>query len=279
VRLTWPSICLSFAAIRRIDKGIELFLDIEKLITPNGIWPKSAISLKKIYNDKHDTYRYIASASYINLDDVDSILSIFPTLSDKVALPQDIDITGILKNSVIKYDPTLDNNEQIYIDAEFSHLGGQFNDPPVNIYGLNGQVQGTQREGNIHIESSSVELEPGKFQVEPLTFYELNTELNWQFKKNNLILTTELLDTHTKDFDLQLKGKLEFNQNKKSPFVDILLELSNGEVDKIADYLPARTSVKGIRWIRNSFITGNIPYAEFVFSKFNSNNRFNVGIM
>jgi len=53
----------NFSATRRTDKGFELLLDIEELITPNDIWPESIFCISKIYNDKHDEYHYVASAS------------------------------------------------------------------------------------------------------------------------------------------------------------------------------------------------------------------------
>ena len=255
----------NFSAIRRIDKGFEFSLNLEKLITPNGEWPETVFSLKKIYIDEHDKYRYIAGASYLDLDDVNSFLNIFSNLSNEFPLSNDFEITGVLQNTVIKYDPTLEIDKKIYIDTGFSQLGGQFNDIPLKLEGFSGQIQGTRREGSLQIATRSAELELGKLFVHPLTFYELNTELNWQFKNNNLFLTTDLLDTHTQDFNLKLKGNLEFNQDRTLPFINVLVELSNGEVNKVVNYLPTATPKKISNWLRNSLVTGEIPSAKFVF--------------
>ena len=255
----------NFSATRRIDKGFEFSLNLEKLITPNGEWPETVFSLKKIYIDEHDKYRYIASASYLDLDDVNSFLNIFSNLSNEFPLSNNFEITGVLQNAVIKYDPTLEIDEKIYIDTGFSQLGGQFNDIPLKLEGFSGQIQGTRREGSLQIATRSAELELEKLFVHPLTFYELNMELNWQFKNNNLFLTTDLLDTHTQDFNLKLKGNLEFNQDRTLPFINVLVELSDGEVDKVVNYLPTATPEKVSRWLRNSFVTGEIPSATFVF--------------
>ena len=255
----------SFSATRRIDKGIEVTLDIEELVTPNGTWPESEFSLKKIYDDEHDKYRYITSASYLNLDDVTSFLNVFSDLTDRILPTNDFNITGILQNSVIKYDPTLDSSERIYIESEFSQLGTQFNKRHLKLEGLSGQIQGTQHEGRIRIVSSLAELELDDLLVHPLIFYEVNTELNWQYKDNSLLLSTELFDAHTQDFGIQLKGNLKYDQNRKHPFVNMLLELSNGEIEKVADYLPKTASEKLSRWLRRSFVTGEIPSAKFVF--------------
>lgn len=255
----------SFSATRRTDSGIELTLDLEELITPNGEWPETVFSLKKIYIDEHDKYRYIASASYLKLDDIDSFLNIFSDLPEKFYPSNNFDITGVLQNTVIKYDPTLEPDKKIYIDTGFSQLGGQFNDIPLKLEGFSGQIQGTRREGSVHIATNSAELELDDFLVRPLTFYELNTELNWQYKDNSLLLSTELLDAHTQDFAIQLKGDLKYDQDRELPFVNMLFELSNGEIEKIADYLPKTTSEKLSRWLRKSFVTGEIPSAIFVF--------------
>jgi uncharacterized protein (TIGR02099 family) len=255
----------NFSVTRRIDKGIELTLDIEKLVTPNGMWPETAISIKKIYDKEHYKYRYIANASYLKLDDIDTFLNVFSNLSDKFLQVNDIELTGSLRNSLIKYDPTLEPSERFYIESEFSHLGTQSNDNSFKIEGLSGHLHGTQGQGNLHITSNVAGLELDSFLAHPLTFYELNTELNWQFKNNNLLLSTPLLDTHTQDFNLQVKGDLIFNHDRKLPFVDLLLELSNVEIDKVTDYLPINTPENLTRWLSNSLVSGKIPSANFIF--------------
>jgi len=255
----------NFSATRRTDKGIEITFNIKELITPNGSWPESLISLKKIYVAEHDEYRYIANASYLDLDDVSSFLQVFTNLSKEFTPLNDFEFTGNIQNSVIKYDPMLDNSEKIYIEAEFSQLNAKFGDPSIELEGLNGHIQGTQKQGSIRIASNVTKIKPGGFLTKPLVFYELNTDLSWQFKDKNLFISTRLLDAHTQDFDLQLKGKLNFIHGRELPFIDILLELSNGELDKVARYLPTSTPEKITRWIDNSLVTGNIPSAEFVF--------------
>ena len=255
----------SFSATRRIDNGIEVTLEIEELVTANGAWPKSVFSLKKIYDDEHNKYRYITNASYLNLDDIDPFLNLFSHLSNDFLQVSNLELTGSLQNSVIRYDPTLEPSERFYIESEFSQLGARFNEPYLKLEGLSGQIQGTQNEGRIHIVSSLAELELDDLLVHPLIFYEVNTELNWQYKDNSLLLSTELFDAHTQDFGIQLKGNLKYDQNRKLPFVNMLLELSNGEIEKVADYLPKTASEKLSRWLRKSFVTGEIPSAKFVF--------------
>lgn len=255
----------NFSATRRIDKSIELKLDIEKLVTPNGIWPETAIFFKRIYDNEYDKYRYIANTSYLKLDDIDTILNVFSNLSGKFLPVNDVELTGSLKNSLIKYDPTLEPTEKFYIESEFSQLGTQSNNNSLKIEGLSGHIQGTQGQGNLHITSNVAGLELDNILAHPLTLYELNTELNWQFKNNNLLISTPLLDVHTQDFNLQVKGDLIFNHDMKLPFVDILLELSNVEIDKIAAYLPINTPEGLTHWLSNSLISGEIPSAEFTF--------------
>ena len=255
----------SFVITRRTNKDIELAFDLEELITPNGEWPETIFTVKRIYADEHGKYRYIANASYLKLDDMNSFLKIFSGLSTEFPLSNDFEITGVLQNSVIKYDPTLETDEKIYIDTGFSQLGGQFNDIPLKLEGLSGQIQGTRREGSIHIATSSAELELGQLFVDSLTLYELNTKLDWQFKNNNLLLKTDLLETHTQDFGLKLKGNLKFNHDRALPFIDALVELSDVELDKVVNYLPTAIPEEVSRWLSNSLLTGNIPSAEFVF--------------
>ncbi len=255
----------NFSATKRTDKGLELILDIEELITVNGHWPESLISLKKIYINEYDKYRYIANASYLNLDDINSFTSIFKNFSEKITSSNTFEFTGDIKNSVIKYDPTLDEAEKIYIKAEFSQLNAKFNDHTMELEGFSGHLQGTQKQGNMHIASSTAKIILGNFPAKPLALYELNTNLNWQTQDNNLLISTHLLSAHTQDFDLQLKGSLKFQQDRELPFVDMLIKLSNGKIDTVTDYLPASTPEDVTLWLNKALVAGKVPSAKFIF--------------
>ncbi len=254
-----------FYAIRRVDTGIEFMLDIEKLVTPNGVWPETAVSFKKIYDHESDKYRYIANASYLKLDDVDTFLKVFPDLSDKFLPIKDIEFTGNLQNSLIQYDPTLQPSENLYIESGFSQLGSQSSNHSLKIEGLSGYIEGTQRQGKLRLASSVVEVELNDVFARPLIFHELDTQLNWQFKNHNLLVSTHLLDTHTQDFNLQLKGDLTFYHDGKPPFVDMLLGLSNVQIDEAASYLPVNIPENFTHWLGKSLVSGEIPSAEFIF--------------
>lgn len=255
----------SFLARRRTDKGVDLAVDLEELVTSNGNWPKSSLSLNKIFDDKNHDYRYTAKTSFLNLDDIGSALAIASDYSDKLSAINKFRFTGILKNSVIKYDPALESTERLYLDSAFSQLSGQFEDQPFRFAGISGHVQGTQGQGNLHITSNMAELVLEEIQPQSVALYELNTELNWKFQDNNLSVNTPLLEAHTQDFNLRLKGKLNFQQDKALPFVDMALELSNFEIDKFADYLPVNTPDNVKHWLKSALVAGTIPSADFIF--------------
>ncbi len=255
----------NFLAVRGAREELELVFNIEDMVTPNGVWSESVISLKKIYDDEHGKYRYIASANYLNLDDIDYFRKTVLNLSDGF-LPINISgLTGHMRNVVAKYNPTIESSKQIYMEYEFSQLGGKINDSPFNIMGLSGHMKGTRNQGNIRLASDVSKFETGKLFTHPLIFYELNTELDWHSQNKFLIINTSLLDTHTKDFNIQLKGELKFEQNRKLPFVNTLIELSDIEINKIAKHLPSTIPEDIASWLNNSLVTGNIPSAKFVF--------------
>lgn len=256
----------NFSAIRKLNKSLEISLDVEELITNNGSWPASLMSLKKIYIDEHDAYKYIANASYLNLDDMNSFVKVFAGFSEKTLPFHTFEFAGNIKNSVIQYDPTLDSSEKIYIETDFSKLvATKHNNKSIRLEGLSGHLQGTQKQGSIHIASKTGKIMLGDFLSKPLMFHELDTNLNWKVQDNNLSISTQLFDIHTPDFDLQLKGNLQFQQDKPLPLVNVLLELSNSGMDKIASYLPTRDSKNILSWFKNLLVAGEIPAAEIVF--------------
>lgn len=255
----------NFLAIRTVDKGFDLSLNLKQLITKQATWPEFTMSLNKIYDNKSGQYKYLLSASYLNINDLVSLLNIYPNSpSDKLSLINDLEPTGHLKNSLFKYDPTLDNAEKFYIDAEFSELGLQHYDSAVTVKGLSGHVKGTSH-GSLHIRSNETEIHSLNFFDQPLTLYELNSKLNWKFHHGDLLANIHMLNTHTEDFNLQLIGTLEFRKDKELPFINILLDTQNLELNRVSHYFPKHMPEAVHTALTELLAGGEISSAKFIF--------------
>lgn len=250
----------NFMVTSRSDGGIHLLLDLEKLATENGTWPKSLLSLTQITDPEQDD-RYIINADYLNLDDINDLLQTFPALSQQPQAIKDFQLSGELNNTSIKYDPSLDQTRQLQISSEFSDLGIRDRHQKIAFEGLSGSIDGMQHAGTLHINSNIATLETTAF-VQPISFYELKTKLDWQFQDDELRLHSDQIKTHTEDFYLLLRGKMRFSPDKELPFIDMLMGIKDLEIKRLVPYLPTNLPTDFREWLSSSLRGGEINSAQ-----------------
>ena len=248
---------------RRTDGGIDLSLNIEKLRTENGSWPASTIYISKYFTDD-DHYRYISKSSYLKLDDISHIVKLFPDLWRNNKLIEQQSLRGILSHSLLIYDPSLPDEQQYFIDTDIilSHaiIGANKN----SIDGLSGHLQGTVNNGKFTIDSNKVDVDIPDVFDKRMEFFEVDGDFAWQKENNNFHITTEYFDAHTKDFNAFVKGQFIFKTDTKLPFTDIILGISNLDIEDISNYLPENISEKAGNWFRNALIGGTISSVDIV---------------
>ena len=253
-----------FLVTKRVDQGFELSLDIEKFSTQHSNWPESKFFLQKTqHKNKINKYKYLLNASYLNIQDIHDLINIIPHSSDILPLPNDLYLTGVAKNSVIKYDPILPDSQQFHIDTEFSDVTIQQHKPSIMLDALSGKITGTLQAGQLNLASSNTEIAFNELFKQAMRFSELNAAIDWYSQNNEVLLSTNQLNADNEDLNITLQGDLKFSQNNKLPFADISLTIEDGKLEKIVNYVPNKQLPKGLEtWLGYHPIAGNISVAQ-----------------
>ena len=257
------SVVAQLSASRKTDREIELSVHIDKLLTDDGEWSNTNISTHIVYLEEYDQYQYTVHAGHLDLGKVFPILQALPGFSEATAFAKNLHLEGILHNGLFKYDPTLPDAEQLYIEADFSQITGHAGKKYWGLKNLNGHLQGSLTKGKLSLREGMPELTMANLFNRALIFEQFNADFDWQYLDNKLLVGVEHLSGSAQHFDLELKGTLAFCPGKQSPYANISLKLSAGEVDQILDYLPAKIPTKFTNWLKKSLVAGEMPAANF----------------
>ena len=253
---------------RRADGGLDIFFAIKDLITKNGQWPESNISISKHYSQEDDSYRYIGQADYLKLEDLILLQQFLPEFQNKRIDFEKFYLQGDLKNTLLAYDPLLPTDEQFFVSSEINlsratiHPGDDTEDP--NISGLSGHLVGNRKEGTFSVNSELLELNLTNIFETPLIFSEINGDIKWHGGSENWIVTTHYLNAQTTDFSSGIKGSLTFGPDKALPFADLIINIKELRLDRLADHLPHAVPDEAKAWMEKSLVAGDLKSIDVV---------------
>ena len=254
-----------FSIKRRVDKGLDLILDIDTLTTANGEWPGSTISISKNLSNNNEQYRYLSQISYLKLDDISHFMKVFPELLSNITFLEQMELHGDLTDSIFIYDPSLPENEKFFIDTDISLLGAKNNSRDATINGLSGHLRGNANRGKSSIKSESIKFNQPALFEKPLSFFELSGDIQWHREDDDWIVSTKQLMTHTADFDAELRGKIVLDPNTiSSSFADLALSISDADIESVSNYLPLVMNERTRTWIDNALVSGNITSTDVI---------------
>jgi len=242
-----------------------LSLDIEKLTTFNGSWPKSNISISKLLSSEDESYRYISKSSYLKLDDISDFVNVFPELRKNLGLIEQKRIQGELTHALFIYDPSLPATQQYFIDTNVELTKISDSSDESVITGLSGHLQGNAKKGKFSITSSTLSIDLPKLFQHPLAFHETYGQIEWSNEDNQWKISTDHLQAYTFDFNANLKGEFIFDSGKQSPFVDIILSIKDTDIGDVHRYILLTLPKRAREWVKSSFISGEITSADIIF--------------
>ncbi len=247
------------------DNEFHLVLALDEMTTPYGGWPRSTIVVRKIYDTARGGHRYRLQADYLKLVDVQPILSLFVGHVDDLKMLLDLNLVGVLGNSVIKYDPALPFAKGLHIASDFRGVSARLADGSFNVHGLSGFLRGLPERGSMEIATDATTLEAGGLLTQPLTLYELSTDLAWRREADHILIETPSLRGHTEDFDLHARGRLKFFEAREFPWIDLLIKLSDGQADRVTKYLFAGTPTEVVHWLDEGLVSGEVTSVVIAF--------------
>ncbi len=271
-KLPVNNITLSLFGNRIQNKDWRLSVKIDELQTANNFWPASKHQLI-IEKDSNDNNQYDAYFSYLNLEETLPFILASNIIPDSIkdVLEQQT-IEGELIDLIINYQPDSKENSSVQFKTAFNNLAFISADKNHSISGLKGSLATNNENLKIQIDSSAPKINVGSLYEAPLSFSDLNANL--ELINNE---TTELiihnLNITSIDLSISSSGKIRFD--KKSPFIDMVMHVDETDIENIPTYLPKQTRSELRGWFNNALAGGKFLSGDLLFHGYLNDYPFN----
>ena len=258
--LALQQITASFSVVLHQEKGFRAKLDIDKLVTENGLWQKSTIDFFGQVDPDSDNLLYISRADYLNIDDILPVINkLYP---DYYFLDNNsLKLHGSLKNSMIIYDP--ENNRIVHFDTDMEDLRLEYNkDSVTSNSGLH--LSGNLEQGLITLDSPLLSLNFPEQLEDEIEFYEITGDIRWQQNADNLTFETGHIESHTPHFHTTARGKVIFDSDNVRPYTILRINANNIDLADTTHYLPRALPEHAKTWFRKSLVSGEVSSLDII---------------
>ncbi len=243
------------------DEGFRLRLNIEDLVTTNGLWPKTSIEIHKEWSADSNNFRYIAKSDYLKIEDLLPLIKAIKT-GGGFNKDDSYKLSGTLKNSLLVYDNSLP--EPVYIDSDIDSLTIEYSPDNSRITNLSGHIETGLQQGLISLDSSYIELFLPDIFAEKVMIHELAGDINWYKENGALAFETRLVESHTPHFNSSLHGNVSFNLENNSIQTNLLFNASDLNIENLAHYMPVYTPEELQAWVEKALVSGHISSLDIV---------------
>ncbi len=271
-RLPVNNVALNLFGKRIQYKDWLLNIKIDELQTANNVWPTSTHQLL-IEKDSNDNNQYNGYFSYLNLEEF------LPFILAANVIPENIKnvfeqqtFKGELIDLNISYQPDSEDNNPFQFKTAFDNLEFISNNESHFISGLQGSLSANSEKFNIQVNSSSSRIKLGSLYEDPLSFSDLNANLEL-INSETAELIIHNLNIVSLDISISSSGKIRFD--KKSPFVDMVMHVDETSIENIPAYVPKQTSPKLHAWFNNALVGGKFLSGDLLFHGYLSDYPFN----
>ena len=248
-----------FSIRRDKDRGFKLRLNIEELVTTNGLWPRTSIEIhKERSHDGADNFRYVAKSDYLKIEDLFPLLQVIKTGDEDNAYS----LSGTLINSLLVYDESLP--EPFYIDSDLEKLAIKINRNNSLINNISGHIESGFDKGLISLDSSNVELVLPEMHMQPLVIFELAGDVIWKNENDVMIFESSLLESHTAHFNASLHGKLSFDPENDVTHTNLQFRATDLELENLVHYVPSNTPEGLQTWIKDALLSGHVSSLDII---------------
>ncbi len=254
----------SFSLDRLKNGDLNLSMAIHDYRTASSVWPAVTLRLTRNRAGESDAARYTGHISYLRLEDLAAVMESMPVHADYLPAMKDTGLRGILTDAVFVYDPGLPPGRRLTLDSDFDQLEIRKIPSGAIVSGLGGHLQGNAERGSAHLDSASVELGLPSLFDNPFNINELQGVLDWRRDGPALTIETGYLEAHTLHFNSRLRGRLVFNGNEELPYLDMMLNISDAEIENVSRYLPSAIPEKARQWIDASLVSGKVSALDAV---------------
>jgi len=255
-----------FLGKRVNGSGWQFQVNINNLMTDNGLWPNTNILISAEPTHDQDIYRYTTNFSYLKIDDLKPLISNLSFLPEKTKiLLNEISIDGELSDGEFIYDPSTISEQQFTFDSKFDHLSTTLNEELLKFSDLSGRIHGSTTDITVSLDSSSMKLYSSLIEGKKILLPDISGDIKWSKNSEGWKLETKLMKLKSSDFTTSLSGTFAINNDNPTPFLDLSVEIGESDLEKITDYLPILPRFKFRNWMERCVMGGNLSSANILF--------------
>jgi uncharacterized protein (TIGR02099 family) len=259
-----------FLALSRIEgvfdwrtrpEGWRLDVNRFSLTLGDRAWPLSRVHVEARRVDRGMPGSMTASASFLRLEDVHTVLPLFPGMGDRASDVFDaLAPRGDLHDADLSYDAGGKAGERFALCGGFENLGVDAWRKLPALRNLKGRICGNDQEGTLILNTHRARLEIAELFRTPLPLQSLTGEVRWRQTPDEWQLTSGLVAADTPDFTTRNRFRLHLpKQPAASPFLDLQTDFADLKLSRVKHYLPAlKMPDTLVRWLDSAFVTGHI---------------------
>ena len=248
------------------DNNWHFDLNLDQLITENGAWPQTSLSIAGRSSKEAATPGLDIAFDLLKLDDLMPLLSHLPVLTEQSREHlTKLTLKGQLHAGRITFNPQLSEENKLLYDLGFRELAASLDAQRPSFAGLSGRLYGNLSRGVLNLDSAGPsEINLPAFYKEKLTLSGLNGALNWQYGDTAWQVNTQAMALKADKLSMRLAGRAFGGDNFASPFVDLRLEFDQARLEKFAHHLPETEKFKIKHWMRRTILGGELGAASAV---------------
>ena len=152
-------------------------------------------------------------------------------------------------------------------NAEFTGLNINSWQRFPEVKNLSGRVEYEQNEGIVSLLANKSTIGFSKIFRKNFKFDNLKSDIRFSNLKNGLFFETRNLAVKNSDASAISSANLWLPKNGASPYLDLQMHISDGDVSKVSHYLPVSIMDKPlVNWLDNGLQAGKIDKASIVFN-------------
>ncbi|TAJ95673.1 MAG: TIGR02099 family protein [Gammaproteobacteria bacterium] len=266
-RLEIEELAYRFRGDRSPENRWDFQVQLDRLVTENGPWPETDIIVSTTPIKDSEQVRYDTRFSFLRLNDLKLLLGESPLLPETARqYLKDTPVQGELRDGRIVHDPSAAPSERFSVNTRFSGLTTGINGQAPSFINLSGSVSASPDQGEIRLDTDDVELRVPAITADPIRLHKLNGAIHWEIgAPGQWYFHTDLLRIATSDLDFSLGGDVRMETGSKSPFIDLILDMEEIELETLVGYLPLTERFRLRAWLEKTLAGGMVHYANAIF--------------
>lgn len=162
---------------------------------------------------------------------------------------------GNVQDVVVKWSGNWPHPAQYSVKGSFTNLGVNAAGRIPGFAGINGNIDGNERSGTLHLNNQKASVELPRVFRDKLAFDALSAQLGWQRNGEQYDLKLNTISFSNPDFTGSVFGT--FHTTPDGPgMIDLTGNVSRAEARGVGRYIPLQVAERGRQWLETAFLGG-----------------------